>query len=248
MARLSRICLPGMPLHIIQRGNNRQVCFGTEADFAAYAHWLEEYSRKCGVAIHAWVFMSNHVHLLVTPETECGVSDLMQMLGRRYVRYFNHINLRTGTLWEGRFKSCVVDADEYLLVCQRYIELNPVRAGMVAAPDDYLWSSYRAHGMGQPIRLWSPHRVYQSLGKTLPERTAAYRAMFEGNISSCMLRDIRQATNQGMALGTDCFKKAVEGLAGRRVRMLKRGPRPRRQDGEQSFYSDPNLSSDSQRS
>jgi len=134
MARLPRICLPGIPQHIIQRGNNRQVCFASEEDFAAYAHWLGEASIKNNVAIHAWVFMTNHVHLLVTPESQDGISRMMQTLGRRYVRYFNYTYKRTGTLWEGRFKSCVVDADNYLLTCQRYIELNPVRANMVEHP------------------------------------------------------------------------------------------------------------------
>ena len=129
MARLPRICLPDIPQHVIQRGNNRQACFGSDEDFAAYAHWLEEYARKFRVAIHAWVFMTNHVHLLLTPESDEGVSRLMQTLGRKYVRYFNYTYKRSGTLWEGRFKSCVVEAENYLLLCQRYIELNPVRAG-----------------------------------------------------------------------------------------------------------------------
>ena len=128
MARLPRICLPGIPQHVIQRGNNRQVCFASDEDFAAYAHWLHEYSIKFQVSIHAWGFMTNHVHLLMTPATKDGISKLMQSLGRRYVQYFNYTYKRTGTLWEGRFKSCVVDADNYLLLCQRYIELNPVRA------------------------------------------------------------------------------------------------------------------------
>lgn len=148
MTRLPRICLPRIPQHVIQRGNNRQACFGSEEDFAAYAHWLDEYARKFRVAIHAWVFMSNHVHLLLTPETENGVSRLMQALGRHYVRYFNYTYRRSGTLWEGRFKSCVVEAESYLLTCQRYVELNPVRAGMVEAPGDYTWSSFRANGLG----------------------------------------------------------------------------------------------------
>ena len=143
MARLARIRSTGIPQHIIQRGNNRQVCFGGAEDFAAYAHWLEESSRKHRVAIHAWVFMTNHVHLLVTPETDTGISRMMQTLGRHYVRYFNYAYRRTGTLWEGRFKACAVDAVDYLLVCQRYIELNPVRAGMVNDPGEYAWSSYR---------------------------------------------------------------------------------------------------------
>lgn len=114
--------------------NNRQATFASDEDFAAYAHWLEEYSAQYQVAIHAWVFMTNHVHLLMTPSTDEGISRLMQSLGRRYVRYFNYTYQRTGTLWEGRFKSCVVSAEEYLLQCQRYIEMNPVRAGMVNSP------------------------------------------------------------------------------------------------------------------
>jgi len=134
MVRLPRICLPGIPQHIIQRGNNRQPCFASDEDFATYAHWLDEYARKCEVAIHAWVFMTNHVHLLATPRTEDGISRLMQTLGRHYVRYFNYTYKRSGTLWEGRFKSCVVDEENYLLICQRYIELNPVRANMVVSP------------------------------------------------------------------------------------------------------------------
>jgi len=227
MARLPRICTPGLPQHIIQRGNNRQVCFASDEDFSAYAHWLDEYSRKYRVAIHAWVFMTNHVHLLVTPETQTGVSRLMQTLGRHYVRYFNHTYKRTGTLWEGRFKSCVVDAEDYLLICQRYIELNPIRAGMVADPGDYRWSSYSSHGLGKPAKLWTPHRLYRVLGSTLADRTAAYRALFTGQLDATFLNQIRLATNQGMALGSDRFKQEVEQLARRRVSPLKRGPKPR---------------------
>lgn len=145
MVRIPRICLPGIPQHIIQRGNNRQVCSVSNDDFSAYAYWLYETSQKYRVAIDAWVFMTNHVHLLATPETEDGVSKMMQTLGRYYVRYFNDTYGRTGTLWEGRFMSCVIDAENYLLTCQRYIELNPVRAGIVNAPSDYFWSSFRAN-------------------------------------------------------------------------------------------------------
>ena len=225
MARLPRICLPRIPQHVIQRGNNRQACFGSEEDFAAYAHWLDEYARKFRVAIHAWVFMSNHVHLLLTPETENGVSRLMQALGRHYVRYFNYTYRRSGTLWEGRFKSCVVEAESYLLTCQRYIELNPVRAGMVEAPGDYTWSSFRANGLGQPAKFWMPHDVYLQLGATVAERTAAYRELFRGQLDSTMLNQIRQASNQGMALGSDRFRNEIERLARRRVVALKRGPK-----------------------
>jgi putative transposase len=203
MARLPRVCLPGIPLHVIQRGNNRQVCFGSDEDLAAYAHWLEEYARKLAVAIHAWVFMTNHVHLLLTPSTGSGVSELMRALGRRYVRYFNYSYKRSGTLWEGRFRSCVIDADNYLLLCQRYIELNPVRAGMVASPDEYHWSSYRANGLGRPAALWTPHPVYLSLGVTIAERAGAYRRLFRGQMDEGDLTRIRTSTNQGMALGNE---------------------------------------------
>ena len=234
MARLPRICLPGIPQHVIQRGNNRQVCFASEEDFAAYAHWLEEYARKCQVAIHAWVFMTNHVHLLVTPSTEEGISKMMQMLGRHYVRYFNYSYRRSGTLWEGRFKSCVVDAEDYLLICQRYIELNPIRAGMVSAPEEYAWSSYQANGLGETVKLWSPHPIYQQLGKTRQERLTAYRELFRGHLDPALINQIRQATNKGMALGNDRFRDEIEKLTGRRVRPKKRGPKPK-EKGEEGF-------------
>lgn len=175
MARLPRLYLPDVPQHIIQRGINRQDCFISDKDFAAYAYWLDESARQYQVAVHAWVFMTNHVHILVTPQSEQGVSRMMQATGRHYVRYFNHTYGRTGTLWEGRFKSCLVDAEDYLLACQRYIELNPVRAGMVAVPEGYTWSSYKANGFGKQMKLWTPHRVYLGLGATIRERAAAYR-------------------------------------------------------------------------
>lgn len=132
----------GMPQHVIQRGNNRQICFGSETDFKAYLHWLKIYSEKHKVSIHAWVLMTNHVHLLCTPHSVDGISKMMQSLGRSYVRYFNYSYQRTGTLWEGRFKACAVNAPEYLFHLYRYIELNPVRAMMVEDPADYVWSSY----------------------------------------------------------------------------------------------------------
>lgn len=226
MARLPRLCLPGTPLHIIQRGTNRQACFAADEDFAAYAHWLEESARKNKVAIHAWVFMTNHVHLLVTPETRQGVSRMMQTLGRHYVRYFNHTYRRTGTLWQGRFKSCVVDAEDYLLICQRYIELNPVRAGMADHPASYHWSSYHANGLGKPIKLWAPHDVYQRLGSNVSTRTKAYQSLFTAHLDSDMLKEIRTSTNKGMALGNQRFKDEVEALSGRRVTPGKRGPKP----------------------
>jgi putative transposase len=225
MARLPRVCLPGIPQHIIQRGNNRQACFAEEEDFSAYAHWLDEYSRKYRVAIHAWVLMTNHVHLLMTPETEEGISKLMQTLGRHYVRYFNYTYRRTGTLWEGRFKSCVVDAENYLLICQRYIELNPVRAGMVDSPAEYAWSSYRSNGLGSPVKMWTPHPIYLGLGKTQSERAEIYRSYFTVQLEPGLVTQIRESTNKGLALGNEKFKEEIERLSGRRVTALKRGPK-----------------------
>lgn len=232
MARLARLCLPGIPQHIIQRGINRQACFASEEDFAAYAHWLDESARNNHVAIHAWVFMTNHVHLLVTPESKGSLSRMMQTLGRHYVRYFNHIYRRTGSLWEGRFKSCIIDEEEYLLVCQRYIELNPVRAGMVDRPEDYAWSSYRANALGLPAKLWSPHHVYLQLGQTAKERSDSYRSLFAGHLDTELVDRIRETVNKGMALGNDKFKREVEALSGRRVSALKRGPKPKERNGK----------------
>ena len=225
MPRHPRLCLPGVAQHIIQRGNNRQACFAGQEDFVAYASWLYEYSNKYQVKIHAWVFMTNHVHLLVTPATSDGVSKMMQMLGRHYVRYFNHTYQRTGTLWEGRFKSCVIDADEYLLICQRYIELNPVRARMVVSPADYIWSSYQSNGLGKKIRFWSPHPVYSGLGSSEESRLKAYRALFKAHVDVEELAMIRTATNKGLAMGNDRFKQKVERISGRSVIELKRGPK-----------------------
>jgi len=230
MARLPRLCLPGLPQHIIQRGGNRQACFASQEDFAAYAYWLEKCANKYQVEIHAWVLMTNHVHLLATPETNSGVSKMMQDLGRYYVSYFNRTYQRTGTLWEGRFRSCVVDAEDYLLICQRYIELNPVRAGMVSKPEDYMWSSYRANGIGLSIKLCKPHKVYEALGSSQLERLRAYRALFDGHINENDLNCIRSACNKGLALGNDKFKREIEFLSGRRVTELRRGRKSKHEE------------------
>jgi putative transposase len=228
MARLSRICLPGIPQHVIQRGNNRQICFVSDDDMAAYAHWLYAYSLKYEVAVHAWVFMTNHVHLLATPRTSMGVSAMMQSLGRRYVRYFNDTYDRTGTLWEGRYRSSPVEADTYLLVCQRYIELNPVRAGMVDDPGSYRWSSYQCNGLGTNARLLTPHPVYLALGGTADERCAGYRSLFVGHLEETAVAEIRNAVNKGMALGKPGFLELVEHLSGRRARPGRPGRKPGR--------------------
>ena len=223
MARLPRICPPKIPQHIIQRGNNRSICFASEQDFYAYSQWLKEYSQEFDVAIHAWVFMTNHVHLLVTPLTENGVTALMQSLGRRYVRYFNHTYRRTGTLWEGRFKSCLIQSEIYLLKCYRYIEMNPVRAGMVSDPADYFWSSYRSNAFGLESALCTPHEEYLKLGKSKEERLKRYRSLFQAHIEGNLLEQIRSSVNQGLALGNRRFKEEIELLYGRRVQPAKMG-------------------------
>jgi len=227
MARLKRICLPGISHHIIQRGNNRQNCFCKDEDYAAYAYWLNEYARKHQVDVHAWVFMTNHVHLLATPMTSDGISKMMQALGRNYVSYFNYTYNRTGTLWEGRFKSCVIDSDHYLFICQRYIEMNPVRAGMVEKPEDYKWTSFHSNALAKKTTLWTPHPLYESLGGSNTERAYRYRAMFDWKIEPDTLTNIRQSLNQGMVMGNKKFKHKIERLSGRRASLLPRGPAPK---------------------
>jgi len=184
----------GIPQHIIQRGNNKHVCFFVEKDYIVYLSKLKEYSLKYEVSIHSYVLMTNHVHLLLTPEVEGdGVSRMIQSLGRCYVRYINKTHDRTGTLWQGRFKSTLVDSEKYLLTVSRYIELNPVRANMVTHPAEYPWSSYQKNAMGKPISLITPHSCYQSLGRSDQARQAAYRGLFDELIPEQTLKEIRDA-------------------------------------------------------
>jgi putative transposase len=191
----------------------------------AYANWLYEGAEKFGVDVHAWVFMTNHVHLLLTPHKPDSISRCMQYLGRYYVRYFNYRHGRSGTLFEGRFKSSIVQSRRYLLACQRYIELNPVRAGMVSDPADYTWSSYRAHAFGRAAKMWQPHPEYLALGHTAPSRGSAYRRFFAQQLPVKLITDIRDALNTGLVLGNDRFRQEVEELTGQRQHRLKRGPK-----------------------
>jgi putative transposase len=223
MSRLPRVCPLGIAQHIIQRGNNRQICFANKEDFIAYVGWLKEFSVKFSVDVHAWVLMTNHVHLLCTPRKTNGISQMMQALGRQYVRYFNHRYKRTGTLWEGRFKSCLVDDEGYLLHVYRYIELNPVRACLVFEPSEYVWSSYQINGLGKLSSLCTPHSLYIALGKNLVERQAQYRGLFTEHVEGQLLDDIRAATKSGLALGNDRFKDELSSLTGRRLFSLPPG-------------------------
>jgi len=223
MARLARVCPVGIPQHVIQRGNNRQACFASEQDFVAYATWLKDYSTKHKVDIHAWVLMTNHVHLLCTPRATNAVSLMMQSLGRQYVRYFNFSYKRTGSLWEGRFKSCLVEEENYLLHLYRYIELNPVRAGMVKQPSDYSWSSYQINALGKDSNLCTAHPLYLALASKSEERCANYRELFKYQVEGKLLEEIRVATNQGMVLGNERFTEEIESLTGRRMTAKKMG-------------------------
>ncbi len=226
MPRLPRLAPVGIPQHIIQRGNNRQACFCCEDDFIAYAGWLRDYANEHEVQIHAWVFMTNHVHLLATPQHEQGVSKMMQSLGRMYVRYFNREYRRSGTLWEGRYKSCLLQSEEYLLQCYRYIELNPVRAGMVSDPADYYWSSYSSNALGTPSTLLTPHPEYLRLGRYPKQRRERYRTFFAGQVDSELVDRITSMTDKGLALGNDRFRAEIEARYQRRVTPGQAG-RPR---------------------
>jgi putative transposase len=223
MARLPRLYLPGCAQHIIQRGNNREPCFYDEADYKAYLSFLKDAAAKYQVAIHAFVLMTNHVHLLATPANENGVSRMMQALGRKYVQYFNYTYVRTGTLWEGRYKSTLVDSENYLLTVYRYIELNPVRASMVGHASDYPWSSYHCNALGKAIQLITPHSLYLQLGNSSEERQKYYRQLFQGRMSERDMSEIRESTNKAWALGDDRFKAIIAEKTGRRATPLGRG-------------------------
>lgn len=227
MPRRPRIHLPDIPLHIVQRGHNREACFFGEDDYHAYRHWLGEALKTSGCRLHAYVQMTNHVHLLLTPPEPKAVSQLVISLGRRYVQYINKTYRRTGTLWDSRYKSSLVQADAYLLLCQRYIELNPVRAAMVDDPAHYRWSSYRANGLGQADPLLTPHEVYVGLGRNEAARLAAYRALFRSELDTEAIGDIRMALNQGQPLGNSRFVASIERTTGERREVKPRG-RPRK--------------------
>lgn len=227
MPRQPRLDLPGVAQHVVQRGNNRLPCFFTEADYRRYLINLHEAAQKHDCAVHAYVLMTNHVHLLVTPRASGNVSRMMQSLGRRYVGYINRTHQRTGTLWEGRYKSCLVDSERYVLACHRYIELNPVRAAMVPAPGAYRWSSHHHNALGARDPLVSPHVEYLALGENDKQRQTAYRRLFENAISNKRLTAIRAHLQQQRALGTPRFQTHVEAALGCRAVVQPRG-RPKK--------------------
>lgn len=223
MARLPRLYIEGCAQHVIQRGNNREACFYDERDYKAYLSFLNEAAYQYEVAIHAFVLMTNHTHLLATPNDSQGIARMMQALGRKYVQYFNYTYDRTGTLWEGRYKSTLVDSEQYLLTLYRYIEMNPVRASMVQHASEYTWSSYRHNGAGKVIQLISPHPEYLRLGKTDIERQQQYRLLFREIMVERDINEIRAATNKAWVLGSDRFKAQIEEKTGRRSMPAGRG-------------------------
>jgi len=214
MPRRQRICPAGMPQHIIQRGNNRQVCFHDFADRTAYLAFLSKYRKEHEVDIHAWVLMDNHTHLLVTPKTDESLSLFMKALGQRYAQYFNHEHDRSGTLWEGRFKSCLVDTESYFLQCQRYIELNPVKAGMVNYAGDYRWSSYQCHAYGLTAKWHTPHDCYLNYHPDPDRRLASYRSFIASTPPPGTDDLIFYTAIAGKALGTEAFREEMNARFG----------------------------------
>lgn len=214
MPRPRRICIPGYPHHVVQRGNNRGKTFYCRRDYLRYLEILSVAAEEHSSAIHAYVLMTNHVHLLITPETSSGLSQTMQSVGRSYVRYINLSYERTGTLWEGRFRSSVVDSDYYCLACYRYIDLNPLRAGMVVDPTDYRWSSCRHNALGYENNLLTPHATYLGLGMTKKSRSARYRSLLGDALGESSINEIRRGIAKGLPLGSDTFKSEIENQLG----------------------------------
>jgi putative transposase len=218
MARMPRLYFPGVPQHVVQRGNNRQPCFFAEEDYRYYMGCLANAVKKFDCEIHAYVLMTNHVHLLVSAGEEYAVSSMMQSIGRKYVRYVNHAYRRTGTLWEGRFKAGLVQSETYLLTCSRYIELNPVRAQMVETPGEYKWSSYNCNAWGDVDECIKHHAMYDRLGSNEHERQAAYRDLFRYQMDNDLLHEIRDAVSHEDILGSSHFKETVKRVLGRGIK------------------------------
>jgi putative transposase len=226
MARLPRLTVTGYPQHVILRGNNRQDIFRNTADYQRMLDLIEQHSREQGVEIHAYVLMTNHLHLLLTPQKDQALPKMMQAVGRSYVQTFNKVHGRTGTLWEGRYRSTLIQTERYLLACMAYIDLNPVRAHMVAQPDDYGWSSYSHYVGRRNDRLITPHALYWGLGNTPFAREAAYAEMVHAGIQADQQRALTDATLSGWALGDAQFIAGLKLQTPRRLSKDKAGRPP----------------------
>lgn len=241
MARLPRYALPGQPQHVIQRGNNRSTLFQVPGDYAFFRDCLASAIDRFPCHVHAYVFMTNHVHLVMTPVDDGSIGRVMQSVGRRYVRYFNDRYERTGTLFEGRYRAALIDSESYLFTCHRYVELNPVRAGITRIPDEYLWSSYRANALGHEDALVTPHGLYVALGSDPTAQRLAYRGLFRPVVDDASVAAIRDATHGGWLLskrGSSCVERRLN----RRERPRSRGGSRRgagRPCGVNSMESDP---------
>ena len=223
MARLPRLTVPGYLHHVLQRGNNRQAIFVDAADYTHMLGLLAAQARQNQVAVHAYVLMGNHLHLLATPATAEGLPRMMQAVGRSYVRYFNQRHQRTGTLWEGRYRSTIMQPERYLLACMVYIALNPVRAGLVAQAADYPWSSH-AHSLGlRADPLVTPHALYWALGNTPFAREAAYAALVQAGLGQADLETLGRAVHTGWALGSPACMAALQQNTERRVAKTRAG-------------------------
>ncbi len=225
MARLPRFVLIGQPQHLIIRGVNKEPIFYANEDYEFYLEKLKDACDKHDCDLHAYVLMTNHIHLLITPNKIDGLSKVIQMLGRYYVQYFNYTYKRTGTLWEGRYKATLIDSEYYALTCYRYIELNPVRASMVTHPSKYPWSSYHYNAQGNDNSCITPHPLYLSLGYDKQQRQSAYRQLFKSHIKMQTIEEIRFATNKSWVLGNDRFKSIIE-------QKLKRSVSPKARGGD----------------
>ena len=227
MPRKPRFYLPHIPVHIVHRGHSRSPVFFEDQDYVTYLYWLGEASKKYDMAIHAYVLMTNHIHLLVTPKEGRNVSLFMQYLGRRYVPYINHKYGTSGSIWEGRYKSSLVEEDQYVLSVMRYIELNPVRANMVASPSHYRWSSFAHHAGTRKISMIRTHPLYDAMGETPNARSDAYLALFKSALDSAAMKKIKDAWITGTPLGNDYFKQMVADKLATKVGQDRRG-RPKR--------------------
>ena len=224
MARRERLRVTGLPVHIIQRGNNRQACFYAEADNQFFLRHLSDLAKRFQCEVHAYVLMTNHVHLLLTPYLPRGPSLLMNLLGQRYVQYINKTYRRSGTLWDGRFRSSFIQDSRYVLACYRYIELNPVRPNMVNHPVDYPWSSYAANAEGKPVTWLTPHGEYLALGSDDEKRRSAYRGLFNSELDQQVLREIRLSTHGGYAIGSGRFREEIETALKQRISTVAERP------------------------
>lgn len=223
MARLPRLVIPHQPHHLIQRGNDRQLIFRADEDYQRFLAWLKDSAKEFGVAIHAYVLMPNHVHLLASPSTHEGLAQMMQKVGRYYVPWFNQKYERIGTLFQGRFKTSLIDSERYFMVCSRYIELNPVRAHLAADPLEYPWSSYAHHAGVRPDPLITDHALYWALGNTPFQREAAYIELAQRALSADELTRVNEAVLKGWPLGSEAFKTDLQNKARRQVLPAKRG-------------------------